>query len=92
MPYLSHDDTYVRFTIFASSESSQIWHFSKQTDTNRLSYMREVRGVSYKAKDLWYAPKTHKHCYYCIIIIIIIIIVAVASNDRSKLPYYKTDI
>lgn len=47
--------------------------------------------MSYKAKDLWYAPKTHKHCYYCIIIIIIII-VAVASNDRSKLPYYKTDI
>lgn len=48
--YLSHGDTYVRFMVFASSESSQIGILMAallKTDTNRLSY-----EASHKAKEI----------------------------------------
>lgn len=61
--YLSHGDTYVRFMVFASSESSQIGILMAallKTDTNRLSY-----EASHKAKDLSdMLQNAHKHCYY----------------------------
>lgn len=71
--YLSHGDTYVRFMVFASSESSQIGILMAallKTDTNRLSY-----EASHKAKEI---------SLICSKMLMSIVITIVVFNEHLK--------